>query len=68
MEWVIEIHRMLKLRQDTLYMSIYLIDEYVRREGIHIAKYQLLGLTSLFIAGKYEEIVTLKMKSLVKFF
>ena len=28
----------------------------------------MLGLASLFIAGKYEEIATLKMKSLMKLF
>ncbi|GJM95609.1 hypothetical protein PR202_ga12371 [Eleusine coracana subsp. coracana] len=44
-----------KLVPDTLYLTVILIDQYLSQKSIHRKKLQLLGVTSMFIASKYEE-------------
>lgn len=55
-DWLVEIHRKFKLLPETLYMTVSLIDRVFAKEKIQKSKLQCLGLASLFIAGKYEEI------------
>lgn len=50
------------LRYETLYMTIHLVDKFCCNRKITKNKYQLLAIACLFIAGKYEEIATPKMK------
>ena len=43
-------------------MAISLIDEYSSSNDISLANYQLLGISSLFISAKYEEIELPRLK------
>jgi len=56
-DWLIEVHTQFKLLQETLYMTIYIIDKYLQAEGLTIRrnKLQLVGVTAMFIASKVEE-------------
>ena len=51
--WIIEVHFKFHLLSET---SINIIDRYLSKKDINRKFLQLLGITSLFIAGKYEEI------------
>lgn len=43
-------------------MTVHLVDKFCCNRKITKNKYQLLAIACLFIAGKYEEIATPKMK------
>merc|ERR1712001_120890 len=56
-DWLIEVHSQFKLLQETLYMTIYIIDKFLQVEGFAIRrnKLQLVGVSAMFIASKVEE-------------
>jgi cyclin B len=55
-DWIIEVHFQFNLRQETLYMTIYIIDTYLSFNFISRKKLQLLGITCLLISCKSQEI------------
>ncbi|KAL6001544.1 hypothetical protein ACLOJK_007282 [Asimina triloba] len=55
-DWLIEVHHKFELRHETLFLTINIIDRYLSRQGV-VRKYlQLVGITSMLLACKYEEI------------
>ena len=55
-DWIIDVHLRFNLRQETLFMTIWLIDTYLSFAFIHRDKLQLLGITCLLISCKSHEI------------
>ena len=55
-DWIISLQNKFFRKSNTLFLTINLIDRYLSKRSIHRTKFQLLGVTSLFIAFKYEEI------------
>lgn len=57
-DWLVDVHRKFKLRSSTLFMAINLVDRFLQNtaESVSKSRYQLFGITCLFIAAKYEEI------------
>ena len=55
-DWIISLQNKFFKKSNTLFLTINLIDRYLSKKSIHRTKFQLLGVTSLFIAFKYEEI------------
>ena len=55
-DWIIEVHFQFNLRQETLYMTIWIIDTYLSFNFISRKKLQLLGITCLLISCKSQEI------------
>ena len=55
-DWLIEVHRMFKLMPETLFLAINIIDRFLSLRSISRDKLQLVGITSMLIASKYEEI------------
>ena len=55
-DWIISIQNKFFMKKNTLFLTINLIDRYLSKKSIHRTKFQLLGVSSLFIACKYEEI------------
>ncbi|KAJ3415978.1 G2/mitotic-specific cyclin [Chytridiales sp. JEL 0842] len=53
--WLIEIHTEYDLRPETLFLSINLLDRVCSKRSMTKHDYQLLGITSLWVASKYEE-------------
>jgi len=45
----------LKLQQQTLYLAVQVVDRFVMTKRVKSTKLQLVGVTSLLIAAKYEE-------------
>jgi hypothetical protein len=53
-DFLIEVHLNFKLVPETLYLTINLIDRYLQLKEVPRPKLQLVGVTSLLIASKYE--------------
>ncbi|KAL6296188.1 hypothetical protein ACE6H2_004330 [Prunus campanulata] len=55
-DWLVEVAEEYKLLPDTLHLSVSYIDKYLSINVVNKQKLQLLGVASIFIASKYEEI------------
>lgn len=56
-DWMVEVHQQFSLLQETLYLSVAVLDRYMQEaaENVTRNKLQLVGVTAMFIAAKYEE-------------
>ena len=64
-DWLVEVHLKFKLVPETLYLTINLIDRYLDMTEVSRPKLQLVGVTCLLIASKYEEIYPPELRDLV---
>ncbi|KAK4804959.1 hypothetical protein SAY86_004776 [Trapa natans] len=55
-DWLVEVAEEYKLVPDTLYLTVSYIDRYLSGNVMNRQRLQLLGVTSMMIASKYEEI------------
>ena len=58
-DWLVDVHVKFQLSDETLHLTTNIIDRYVCSLGLQQlpqAKFQLLGVTAMMIAAKYEEI------------
>lgn len=55
-DWLVEVHLKFRLVPETLYLCVNIIDRYCSIAKVSRTKLQLLGVTSLFLACKHEEI------------
>ncbi|XP_062159382.1 putative cyclin-A3-1 [Alnus glutinosa] len=55
-DWLVEVAEEYKLLPDTLYLSISYVDRFLSLDAVNKQKLQLLGVSSMLIASKYEEI------------
>ncbi|KAG0487449.1 hypothetical protein HPP92_009544 [Vanilla planifolia] len=55
-DWLVEVADEYKLVPDTLYLTVYAIDCFLSQSYIKKERLQLLGVTCMLIASKYEEI------------
>ena len=63
--WLVEVHSKYDLRPETLYITVNMVDRYCEKRRVPRAEYQLLGVTAMFIACKYEEITPPKIAEFV---
>lgn len=64
-DWLVEVHLKFKLVPETLYLTVNIIDRYLASTKVSRPKLQLVGVTSLLIASKYEEIYPPELRDLV---
>ncbi|MBA0597179.1 hypothetical protein Gorai_006994 [Gossypium raimondii] len=55
-DWLVEVAEEYKLVSDTLYMTVSYIDRFLSLNPLNRQRLQLLGVSSMLIASKYEEI------------
>ena len=55
-DWLIDVHNKFNYKEETLYIAIYLMDSYLSKKYLRRNRFQLLGITSLLIASKFNEI------------
>ena len=55
LNWLIDVHLKYKLQPETLFVAVQVLDAYLSRRVVGRAELQLVGITSLWIAAKYEE-------------
>ena len=63
--WLIEVHLKFSLLPETLYVTVNLVDRYCQAREVPRSEYQLLGVTAMLIACKYEEIFVPKIEDFV---
>ncbi|KAJ1985223.1 G2/mitotic-specific cyclin [Dimargaris verticillata] len=56
-DWLIEVHNKFQLLGETLYLTVNLIDRFLSMRTVSLVKLQLVGITSMFVSAKYEEIM-----------
>nr|GMD26040.1 G2/mitotic-specific cyclin-2-like [Ipomoea batatas] len=54
-DWLIEVHNKFELREETLFMTVNLIDRFLEKQTVMRKKLQLVGMVSMLLACKYEE-------------
>jgi len=64
-DWIIEVHMKFNLTPVTLYMTVQLIDRFLARKQVSRSKLQLVGITAMLIASKFEEIYPPEVKDFV---
>ena len=60
-----KVHLKFKLTPETLYLSVNLIDRFLSEERIQRKSFQLIGVTCMLIASKYEEIYAPEIRDFV---
>jgi len=61
-DWLVEVHMKYRLRPETMFLAVNIIDRYLSVRPVRRNKLQLLGVTAMFIAAKFEEIDPPKVK------
>jgi cyclin B len=64
-DWLVEVHLKFKLVPETLYLTVNVIDRFLEKSEVSRPKLQLVGVTALLIASKYEEIYPPELRDLV---
>ncbi|KFO72077.1 G2/mitotic-specific cyclin-B2, partial [Cuculus canorus] len=57
-DWLIQVHSRFQLMQETLYMCVAIMDRFLQNHPVSRNKLQLVGVTALFLAAKYEEMLS----------
>ena len=55
-DWLVDVHLKYKLLPETLFICVNLIDRFSSKSLIKRKDYQLVGVTCMLLAAKYEEI------------
>lgn len=55
-DWLVEVHMKYRLRPETLFLAVNLIDRYMSLLPVLRRRLQLLGVVAMFVAAKFEEI------------
>lgn len=64
-DWIIEVHLKFKLLPETLFLTVGLIDRYLEKTQIMRTKLQLVAVSAMLIASKYEEIYAPEVRDFV---
>jgi cyclin B len=64
-DWLVEVHLKFKMVPETLYLTVNLIDRYLELKQVRRSKLQLVGVSALLLASKYEEIYPPELRDLV---
>lgn len=57
-DWLIEVHTRFHLLPETMFLAINIIDRFLSARVVELEKLQLVGVTAMFIASKYEEVLS----------
>jgi hypothetical protein len=57
-DWLIEVHNRFHLLPETLFLAVNIIDRFLSQKTVQLDRLQLVGVTGMFIASKYEEVLS----------
>ncbi|KAI5301519.1 G2/mitotic-specific cyclin [Ascosphaera pollenicola] len=57
-DWLIEVHARFRLLPETLFLAVNIVDRFLSAEVVALSRLQLVGATAMFIASKYEEVLS----------
>ncbi len=55
-DWLVDVTVKFKFSSETLFMTVYIIDQYLNRCSVERSTLQLLGVAALMVASKFNEI------------
>ncbi|KAK8997053.1 hypothetical protein V6N11_020544 [Hibiscus sabdariffa] len=64
-DWLIEVHCKFELMEETLYLTVNIIDRFLSAHQVVRKKLQLVGITAMLIACKYEEVFVPVVEDLI---
>merc|ERR1719253_1664991 len=64
-DWLVEVHMKYGLKHETLFLAVNVIDRYLEKRRITRKKLQLVGVTGMLIAAKFEEIYPPEVRDFV---
>ncbi|KAL7423468.1 B-type cyclin [Cryptotrichosporon argae] len=56
-DWLLQVHLRYHMLPETLWIAVNLVDRFLSQRVVSLVKLQLVGVTAMFIAAKYEEIL-----------
>lgn len=56
-DWLLQVHLRYHMLPETLWIAINIVDRFLTKRIVSLVKLQLVGVTAMFIAAKYEEIL-----------
>lgn len=65
-DWLIGVAYKFQMKEQTLFMTVNIIDRYLNMIPLKKEILQIVGITALFMAGKYEEIYPFPLNSYLK--
>lgn len=57
-DWLIEVHTRFHLLPETLFLAVNILDRFLSAKVVQLDRLQLVGVTAMFIASKYEEVLS----------
>ncbi|KAG8083065.1 hypothetical protein GUJ93_ZPchr0014g47684 [Zizania palustris] len=64
-DWLIEVHYKFELMDETLFLTVNIIDRFLEKQVVPRKKLQLVGVTAMLLACKYEEVSVPVVEDLV---
>ncbi|KAK6939082.1 Cyclin, C-terminal domain [Dillenia turbinata] len=64
-DWLIEVHYKFELMEETLYLTVNVIDRFLEVQQVVRKKLQLVGVTAMLLACKYEEVTVPVVEDLI---
>ncbi|KAH7977820.1 hypothetical protein HPB49_003695 [Dermacentor silvarum] len=55
--WMMMVHQRFQLLQETLFLAVSLTDRFLQVQSVSRSKLQLLGVSAIFVGGKFEEMM-----------
>ena len=65
-DWLVDVHKKYKLKPETLYLSVHIIDRYLSKKNVETKNLQLVGVVAFLISSKYEDIRPPPVKELAE--
>ncbi|SPQ18983.1 757c7644-b091-46a8-8a87-25968dafb91e [Thermothielavioides terrestris] len=57
-DWLVEVHTRFGLLPETLFLAVNIVDRFLSEKVVQLDRLQLVGITAMFIASKYEEVLS----------
>ncbi|KAF8410309.1 hypothetical protein HHK36_002835 [Tetracentron sinense] len=64
-DWLIEVHYKFELLDETLFLTVNLVDRFLAQQTVVRKKLQLVGVTAMLLACKYEEVSVPALEDLI---
>ncbi|SMQ46097.1 unnamed protein product [Zymoseptoria tritici ST99CH_3D7] len=64
-DWLLEVHTRFRLLPETLFLAVNIIDRFLSCKVVQLDRLQLVGVTAMFIASKYEEVLSPHVQNFV---
>lgn len=65
-DWLLQVHLRYHLLPETLWIAVNIVDRFLTKRVVSLVKLQLVGVTAMFIAAKYEEILAPRYEMMIR--